>query len=518
MKINKIFILLLIACFVSLYYKLFLFRNVDLYLSSDSAIYGSLAVRFAKGDFFHAMHLWWFPLYPFISGITYIFVSKIEYALFFVNALSSSILIIPLYLILKKITKSLLIAIAGALAASLNYTLIVSHINLLSEMTYILMLLFSVCSFFIALQSLSRKNISIAGFCFGLAFLTRSEAIFFFIPSIIFLFFYLLYRKDAFSVLFTRIILFVIAFCICISPYVIFNYLQYKSVNLSAKSNAAFKMGSPFAIDRNGRNFAQDVWSIDAPNYQSFYFLEPYRFNDHYSQLLEAGIIRIKIYVAYIVRVTNPLLLLVATIGFILLLYKSKHEKEFIYIPYIFVVGFLLTMPFLTQAENRYIYWIYPFGYLFIFTVIGYLAKFFLQGVSSKIFYLLLFLIIGGYVFMNSHVIAMTKVNEQYGSSYKKIGEIIKKQNIKEPKVMTRIEAIAFYSDGKTVYIPISINYNQLLEYAKKTKTDFIIVDKLMFLPDSKLYTLLNDKVDYPGLKRIADFHDTIKTSIYKVL
>lgn len=510
---KNIFVLLLIVS-ISYLLKLYSFKNVSLYLSSDSAIYATLALRFSEFDFIHAFHIWWSPLFPFFSSLFFNISGNLEQSMFSVLLLSISLLVVPMYLLMFEITKNKLFSLVASFSISMNDELTRSSLSLLSENTYVLLISSSITLVYLYIKNGKKSNLLMSGIFFGLSFLSRSEGIFLFLLSLFALLTLTTFKKKK-SYKYLDPVIFIGAFLLTILPYLIFNFYVFNGINFSAKSNAAFKMGAPFAFDKNGNNFAQSVWSIDEPLYTSHYFVEKYPVIKNWQGFVEGGIIRSNGYLSRLVSSSNKVFIFLFFVGLIAYLIKNR-KIEHMYIVYIIFVGAFFSMLFLPQAEPRYIHWLVPFIIAFVFYGVFFFLNFFSTLTQKKIFSILVMLAVA--VLTYGQVQSYFKIleNDSFGKTYKITGRTIRELHPSHPKIMTRIEAITFYADGVTVYTPTGIDIETLTIYAKEKDVDYIVGNKLMFMADSKLHSLLSEN-NFPGLKKIASLHDGLNTVIYKV-
>src|SRR3990167_8159850 len=114
---------LLLICLLTLfnlYIYLSHFKNLAVFVYSDSANYAVLAQRYAEFNIDRAIHAWWLPFYPFLGGIVYHFTQNAERALLYVSILSGVLIIIPIFLLIYEITKDRLLAVSTGLLVSFN--------------------------------------------------------------------------------------------------------------------------------------------------------------------------------------------------------------------------------------------------------------------------------------------------------------------------------------------------------------------------------------------------------------
>lgn len=171
--------ILLIIIFTS--FRAFSFFN-DLvsrkgFLYSDDAIYATLSQRFLNGDFLEAFHPYWNSGFPIATIPFYMLTKSWENAQFLLS-ISAMIVLIPIiYLTLKNISQFLAVIAAFIAAFSPSISKLVNSWGI-SEPIYLVWVWLAVYFGWQASQNRSFRNLMLTGIFFGLAYLTRTEAMF----------------------------------------------------------------------------------------------------------------------------------------------------------------------------------------------------------------------------------------------------------------------------------------------------------------------------------------------------
>ena len=188
-KVDYFFIFILFS--VTFYIRYAAFTTTPLDLFSDDAIYMSMARAFSEGNFERILHPHWQPLYPLMGVIFHFFISDWALVARFVSIVFGSLLIIPIYLLVKFITNRFISA-AVILYLALFSPLIESSTNPLTGSLFTFILWLTLLFLWKAVGFRSKKFAFFGGTAAGLALLTRSEGIFLPFSFIMFYFFYIL--------------------------------------------------------------------------------------------------------------------------------------------------------------------------------------------------------------------------------------------------------------------------------------------------------------------------------------
>lgn len=318
-----------------------------------------------------------------------------------------------------------------------------------------------------------------------------------------------------FKKVFPKIMLLFIAFFI-----VNLFYISVISVNMGrfivSGKYSFINSGHPFSPERDRlTTFAQDIWSIDYPNYSSPYYDSA------------------KIYKKFLKNIDTSWEFFPKNLGTLLNRYGfdnifSLFETKLIMLGivagllqkrFLKFTTFLLTLWFITLLwvtmfmgpYQRYLAYSYPFAIVAIgiasFSVSSLLGKF-----NKSLFIVSTVVIFLVYFNVHFNLSDFLKGEGTGGNLHQKIiGDYLKSQNIKV--VMARTEGISFYSGAKLVYIP-SAPPDVIVEFAKKWGVEYIVSR-----PEESSWPYMKAMAD-PNFKQkdlilVKQFDD--KTLVWKV-
>ncbi|MDO8503253.1 MAG: glycosyltransferase family 39 protein [bacterium] len=514
-------IALFLVLLFALIFRLIILSHSSYTFFSDDAIYATLAKTWIEKDWQHIFHPTWPPLFPLLSGIVYIIYPHWESALRLVSLISGVLLLIPIFILVRK-TLSLTHAIFLSATISIIIPLLYPSLVALSDSLSTTLVVSALVSFFFAIKIQRTRLFILSALLLGLAYLTRSEGSLFFTLSLIYLSLYLLIQIFIFK---TRRIkdislipLFVLVFLLTISPYLIATRVQLGQWSLSAKFSAQIKQGHIFALTNEGTTWAQEIASVKSPNYKSQYFQDGINYlseNSYYfTQRFKEKIIQWK---KMLFNLFPPWSLVIVVIGIL----STVHKKVFVSNFYFLFISFItipITMFVTPIPDVRYLIWAIPLFLYFFYLGINYLINLVL-AISifsnlkhlSPVFSLLPLglsltfpaVLSADAIFHPVEVVANDLTNRNYKQEISKAGLWIREHTKKDdPRIMTRHEAVAFYAQGETIYLP-QTSYSKMLDFAKKNSVDYIVAwsDELSKDPDLSL--LLDIKIAHPGIEQV---------------
>lgn len=536
------------------------YKNIAVYVYSDSANYASLALRFAQGNFDKAIHVWWLPLYSFAGGFFYQFTHDIDRALLFVSMFSGIFLIVPVFYLINEVTKDKLLSFMGAILAAFNPVSTRHYISLLNENLYTFTLILSCYLAVFALRRNSKIIALAAGTSFGLSFITRNEAaaflIFFWLFCLFIIFLELLKgfftgdktHKNSGKIktknmkfyplnivlgmlsivrsnsIIQIMLLSMFAFIITIAPYYLFMATKFGYINLSARARAANHFYQPNRLAPGHKTtWAQDIWSVDTLNYKSIYLnTEPkkVKFRAYVDDLIDGSTKRAKKYIGIFREEFGDKTLFLMLFGLfytfgMLIFSKRPEDRKLTLLNLFLIAGPFIILPYLPGAERRYMLWIYPFFYIFIFIGVYSIKhlvrnKFFGIFIILVTFYFFVFL-------LKSYLTALPPAFGTAGSinDYIDVSEFIKTQGKVNPRIMSRREAVSYYAHGETIFTPDDdITQDEVRDYLKYWKVNYIIAN-LENIGTSKGYAfLLEDKSKIPDWLKVIKEYGEGKTRI----
>lgn len=502
--------------------RLLIVLNSSFTFYSDDAIYANLARFLTQGKFEKVFHPFWQPLFPTLSTIIYLFTHNWEIALRVVSVLAGTALSIPIFFLVRQIL-SALHAILLTLFITFTQPIINASLVPLSDMLAALFITSSITLVFIGLARRENNLLILSSLTLGLTFLTRQEGIMFFGLTLIFFLLYfpvkIFQRKVTMEQITNTLFSFVIIFAIVSSPYIVAMSTKFNELTLSQKFSAQIQQEHAFKIRDNGTTWAQEVWSVKSPNYQSPYFENalPYISKnifwlwDWFYKKIDGWQ---QNFLSNFPAWSIPFML----IGVLSLLKKQEYLWSTAYLIFITATAITITIFSTALADIRYLLWVIPFLlYLFysgIKTIIEIIFHQFLHlklqsqrfefGILTVV--LLLLPSFSANTIFNPLEYANSFTKNYYRKEILKASEWLN-DNTKEPnpRIMMRHEGIEFYTNGETIYLPQELSLNETLSYAKKNKADYLVA-WVEELSTEESLSLLNPELKTPGLQRVYQY------------
>lgn len=513
--------------------RLLIFRgyliNRHVYLYSDNAVYAILAQRFYQGDFYNAIHPYWNPGLPLLTALFYAVFHNMEFAQIYVSIFSIIALLITIFLFFKSYSYLLavIITFVGAFSIGLQKLVIYEGIT---EPLYLFLLWTAIFCSFLSLKYEDYIYELLTGLFFGLTYLTRTDVMPIFMLYLFLKFLKIVGLTALFRIqketqekkrgyilstliscfkntwklkyqslfkLLLRLGVVILTFLIINAPYVIVQSTHLGRFVISGKY-AYFGSGPPYAQEK-GRysTWAQDVFSVDFPNYQSPYYdsatasLSLWKsysngsMTQSFSKLVSESL---KLYKSENSDNFFAGFSLIFTIaGFIIGLGLRKFRFLTLYLFICWLIGFCWVNLFMAAL---YRYLAFAFGFFFylegltIYSIFLLTKKFLKiiahlpeKSILSNLSYLPVVIILIIYFRQNmDYQVIFNPPYHTQNQDNKKIGEWIKKAGIK--LYGGRMEAISYYSGAKLVYMPSSTPEN-IVDYMKAWGVEYLLVRPL---------------------------------------
>ncbi len=210
-----------------LFFSALIFRLVHCFIYANEIIPGSdqmqeimLGRKFASGDFQGVLDTYWAPFYPILIGIASFFIDSPVVPAALVSVLASSLLVPLTYILLLQSYGRREALIAGSIALFFPH-LINSVVVVGSENVFIALVLGVLIVTWNALMTGSKMLYLTAGILLGLAYLTRPEAIGYFLYLVLIIIAHSFWRKKAFlKTALPHIAFLLLGFFLFATPYV----------------------------------------------------------------------------------------------------------------------------------------------------------------------------------------------------------------------------------------------------------------------------------------------------------
>ncbi|MDO8503236.1 MAG: hypothetical protein Q7S60_00950 [bacterium] len=487
---------------ILVFLRLLIYHNYVLgrenYFYSDDAVYAILSSRFLHGDFWNAFHPYWSPGFPLATIPFYLASQSWETSQFLVSAFSATLLILVLFWFFKRYSLSLALAVAFITAFSVSLQILVVSGGI-TEPLYVLLLWLGICVGWLAITTRKSRFYIFAGIFFGLAYLTRTEAIVFLVLFLLIASLSQLFGKKNMKIRLkvwaTTVGAAILFFLLPNLPYITFQSLQIGRLTLSGKY-AFIGTGPYYALEKDRpTTLVQDVWAVDYADYSSPYY-NPDRAKNFMIKYVRNGTIpqgAKKIFLESLelyksVNTSNFFVkhwLYVALAGFVLGVLHNKFRKLTLYFTVLWLSGLIWVSVFMA-AHYRYLVYALPFffylqaiavcsiGWVVIWVARLVFKTKWTDKVAGGVSMILPVLLLADFLMKNTSVQALTSIQASGRfKDHKIIGEWIKSQGIKV--FGGRMEAIRFYSDAKLVYMP-SETPDKIVKYMKAWGIEYLLV------------------------------------------
>lgn len=326
-------------------------------------------------------------------------------------------------------------------------------------------------------------------------------------------------KKLSLSIIFRSIIpkfgIMLALFLLVNLPYVTIISMNLGKPTLSGKY-AYIGSAHPFTPEKNRiTTWAQDIWSIDFPNYRSSYYDSAKTLPLMWKNIensIEAFLKRTKTNLDFYANdniFTNSEIKLIL-FGFLVAILQKKFRIFALYLAILWLGGFIFITYFM-DAAIRYLAFAFPLFYIaYAFAVLGIgqiLAKVNKQLLPlTLIFFALLF-------FNKNFDTKSLRHIQSTGGGYdqKEIGDWLKSQKI--DLIMARTEGIAFYANAKMIYVPAA-NPQTIIQFAKAWGIEYLVARPVESSWDY-MRPIVNPKFVHKDVELIHSFSDG--TLIWKI-
>lgn len=515
---NKKLVLIIL---IGLIIRLILLNSHDI-IEIDGSNYMKIAENLVSGngylDLSGKTNIIFPPLYPLISGMLGFLINNFELAGRLVSLLSGLGLILIMYLISKKLYDKERGLICAALVSLYPALTFISGITY-TESLYLFLIALGIYLGWLSLKDNKRWSVYfILGIIFGLAYLTRSEGLLFFLVII----FLNLIFKNPWKIKIKNILFSVLGLIIICMPYWIFLYSQLGVFSLGVQSTSEF-LEEAYTVTQSSNikeyelnylamDFSSDNYKgLNQQNIFGYVLNNPVKFFERYFSNLY------KEQTSVLPKLYPIIFILIAFAGLILGNWNTNRKKQELYLILCFLAP-LLALP-ISYVSPRMI--LSSLLVLLIWTSNG--VKELDKWIKDKfnvnnlvlIFVLLAFLF--GNLIINKVNISDTPFTgeNENDNLYKESGLWIK-ANYNNTIIMTREGRISYYAGAKNVKLAYG-NIQYIIKESCKANVNFIALDrKNIEKLRPELVYLLEEKNTPNNLMFIKKFKNDIL--IYKPL
>jgi hypothetical protein len=494
-------------------------------LNPDSVYYASLGKHLVSGNLQEGLSTFWPPLYPLLVGLSSLVFEDIETGGTFVSLLAGSVLVIPVYSLIR-VLYGRNAAFVGAVLVAIHPTLIQYSTTLLTESTYTTLFLTVLFAGLKALSGGAYVAFFSVGVTVGACYLLKPEAIGYLgLMAVLTLCTSLLGNHLPPSEVLFRVTTLVAGASLLSLPYILFLRRATGGWTISDKFRAHFhpseswekrwyglpEGGTTTLADRlyagasrtddsleNRGLPAADVSSLRMMSARSIEALRS-----------EAGIL--------IFGMTPPQFMLLMGLG----MFKTEWCKELYLLSFFTfaLIGYALCPD---EINDRLLVPLLPVTICWVAggfkAVEDWLLEFFKQTkISRAIPFInpetlrLVMITALAFSMLPWVVYALMATSAAPMIEYKQAGRWVKEQSETPPLIMSTAPFTAFYAGGRHIYLPAE-KYQTVVEHAKRLNVDYVAIDEALILNGvcnneySDLRSLLDERSHHPGLRLVYKF------------
>jgi 4-amino-4-deoxy-L-arabinose transferase-like glycosyltransferase len=437
------------------------------------------------------------PVYPLLSGLFYLLTRNLELASDICYVLFGVLLAIPVYVLAKEMYQRevgyisvALLAIYPAVATAPLFW------GTLTEPPYYFFVYTGLLMTLLAMRRERPWFYALAGVSFGLAYLTRPEAIAYVaVGGGVLVLVKLCEKKLSARVTLVGLSLYVVAFLLFFMPYAVYVYRETGSWMVSEKAGVTFVTCIGLS-EGNTRAFDSATWGLDSTGLEVFFFSrESYDVSmfdvirTHPSEFAQLLVRNVRRFIGSLLSTRLFSFYLLPLIG--LAFFKAAWNKAR-------VKGELLLLSSLTPVavfllffiQDRYIatllptltIWLASGAYELGVWLRGTTANL-LEGRKLRRFWQSALLAIPAIALLLFFAVLQPRVIQQYtniGSfrpEHKTIGLWLRDNISSDSVVMSRYPAIAFYARTRWEPTP-NAEYGEVLDYARYNAVDYFVLDE----------------------------------------
>jgi len=438
------------------------------------------------------------PMYPLLSGLFYLLTHNLELASDICYVLFGVLLVIPVYLLAREIygrevgyVSVALLAIYPAISTAPLYW------GTLTEPPYYFFVYTGLLMVLLAMRRERAWAYATAGICFGLAYLTRPEAIAYLAVGGVVLAVVKLCEKR----LFTRttligLSLYITGFLLFFGPYAYYVYQETGSWMVSEKAGVTFVTCIGLS-EGNTRAFDRATWGLDSSGVEVFFFSrESYHVSmidvirAHPSEFMQLLARNIRRFIGSLLSSRLLPYYLLPLLG--LAFFKNAWDKARAKGELLLLASLTPVMVFLVFfIQDRYIATLLPTLVIWLglgaYELGGWLKRTvenLLEGHTLGEFWRTTLSIIPTlilvlfFAFMQPRVVGVYTSTGSFRPEHKTVGLWLRDNIPPDSVVMSRYPAIAFYADARWEPTP-NAEYAQVLTYARANRVQYFVLDEL---------------------------------------
>jgi len=439
------------------------------------------------------------PMYPLLSGLFYLLTGDLELASNICYVLFGVLLMVPVYLLAKELynrqagyASVALMAIYPAVATAPLFW------GTLTEPPYYFFVYSGLLATLLAMRRERAACHLLAGICFGLAYLTRPEAIAYLavgggVLALVRLFERRLFTRETLGAL----LLYAIGFLLLFGPYAFYVYQETGSWMVSEKAGVTFVTCIGLS-EGDTQAFDQATWGLDSTGLEVFFFSrESYHVSmidvirAYPNEFVQLFLRNVRRFIGSLLstRLFSYYLLPLMGLAFFKRVWDKKRLKgELLLLASLAPVGVFL----LFFIQDRYIATLLPT--LVIWLGLGtYELGVWLKGTVEHMLShrpslsrwwsgvwaaLPTLLLIAFLAFLQPRIIGQYTSIDSFRPEHKTVGLLLQDEVSPDTVVMSRYPAIAFYAGARWEPTP-NAEYEQVLAYARHVGADYFVLDEV---------------------------------------
>ncbi|MCM3874562.1 MAG: glycosyltransferase family 39 protein [Pyrinomonadaceae bacterium] len=483
------------------------------FITSDGVYYATLAQSLLAGDLDRGLSTYWSPFYPLlISLFAGIFRRDPVQTGRIISALAGGMTVVPAYFITRRFSGRRVIALVAALFVIFDPLLIHYSLRVLTESVYTLLLTSGILIGWVAIERSTGRYFLLTGLVFGLAYLTRPEALGYVFLLCLIISVVGFARKAGGRWLLSRCALVVLGALLAAAPYVY--YLRQETGRWTITEKFATNLPSNNVDIRkllpDGQLTRADVaWAgtrpelpgapasapptseQQAPGAPTPTFLDRVgRFAKHTLKGL---------YHEYFIisELLPPLFLILSGVGLFAVARNASQIRLEIYIGSFIFATFLGYAA--TYHNERYLVPLLPLALGWAATGAVAVASWFYKTFGSRARGVLrispsqTLAVVTLIVVASQLVNLLVRIRKDPGRE-RLAAEWIRSQGLKSPLIMATGPWPAFYTAGRHLYIP-NEDLTVVLAYAKRKNVDFMVLEERWLDSTPCLAPLLAEKI-----------------------
>lgn len=446
------------------------------------------------------------PMYPLLSGLVYLLTQQfapspsagMELASDICYVLFGVLLVIPVYLLAKEMYRRevgymsvFLLAIYPAISVLPLFW------GTLTEPPYYFFIYSGLLMTLLAMRQERIWTYFLAGVCFGLAYLTRPEAVAYVVIGGLALALVRLFEKRLFTrQALIRLTLYLIGFLLLFLPYAYYVAQETGSWMISEKAGVTFVTCIGLS-EGDTKAFDQATWGLDSTGKEVFFFSrESYHVSmldvirTYPSEFLQLVIRNVRRFISSLLslRLFSYYFLPLMGLAFFKRPWdKARTKGELLLLASLIPVGvflfFFIQDRYIATLLPTLVIWLglgaYELGLWLSQTVANLLAGHALRRrwltflVTVPMIAILLF-----FILLAPRLVAQYTTTGSFRPEHKTIGLWLKEHIPANSVVMSRYPAIAFYADARWEPTP-NADYKQVLAYARANQVNYFVLDEL---------------------------------------